>query len=68
MRSAFDVFKQTLNSLFIICFYSLSVVCPKYILDTAQNSVKVSYLKGFKKQSAKKPLRHISNSLCELCL
>ena len=51
------------DSLCIICFYSHSVVCPKYILDTTQNSVKVPYLKVFKIQSAQKPLKHISSSL-----
>ena len=35
----------------------------KYILDTAQNSVKVPYLKVFKIQSAFKPLKHICNSV-----
>ena len=40
----------------------------KYILDTTQNSVKVPYLKVFKIRSAFRLLKHISNSLFELCL
>ena len=40
----------------------------KYILDTTQNNVKVPYLKGFKKRSAFRLLKHISNSLFELCV
>ena len=44
IRSAFDVFKQTLNSLCIICFYSQSNVCPKYYSNRPQNSVQVQYV------------------------
>ena len=39
IRSAFDAFKQALNSLFIICFYSQSVVYPKYNSNRPQNIV-----------------------------
>ena len=45
----------------------MSGCVSKYILDTTQNSVKVPYLKVFKIQSAFKPLKHILNSLFELC-